>query len=351
MTFEKTYKPSFEVVRLVGELDEFKGAWRSIANISPERLARLRQIATVESAGSSTRIEGSALSDEAVEALLSGLNTYSFRSRDEEEVAGYAEAMELVFNSWHEIPFTENHIKHLHGVLLKHSQKDDRHRGHYKTVPNNVEVRDEHGKTVGIVFNTASPFETPFQMTALVEWTSEALLDRDMHPLFVIAVFVVKFLAVHPFQDGNGRLSRVLTTLLLLKSGYVYVPYSSLESVIEANKEKYYLALRRTQTTLNSDQPDWDSWLLFFLRAMQQQKLRLESKIERERILQGNIPALSIRILEAIREHGSLQSSDIERLTAESRSTIRLRLNELVSSGQLVRHGKSRATWYTLPPK
>lgn len=348
MHFE-TYRPSMEVIRLIGELDEMKGAWRSLADISPERLAKLKRIATIESIGSSTRIEGASLSDQQVEELLSGLHTQSFRSRDEQEVAGYAELMDVIFDNWQSIPFTENHIKQLHGTLLKHSDKDDRHRGNYKTVPNHVEAFDAHGKSLGIVFKTASPFDTPFKMTELIAWTSESLSRKEIHPLLILAAFSVVFLAIHPFQDGNGRLSRALTTLLLLKTGYMYVPYSSLESVIEANKEKYYLALRRTQGTLEKNEPDWEPWVAFFFQAMQKQKAHLEVKLERERILQGELPALAIRILELLRQHGSMQSSDIEKITQESRSTIRLRLNELVDKGHVRRHGKSRATWYTLP--
>ena len=342
------FRPSLSIVRLIGELDEFKGAWRSLSTISPERLAALKKVATIESIGSSTRIEGASLSDQEVEALLSGLKTKSFRSRDEEEVAGYAELMEIIYEHWKEIPLSETYIKQHHGLLLKNSTKDDRHRGNYKTVPNNVDAFDEHGHNIGTVFKTASPFDTPFRMTALVDWTNTTLKDGAIHPLLVIGVFVLEFLAIHPFQDGNGRLSRCLTTLLLLKTGYSYVPYSSLESVIESNKESYYLALRRSQTTLDSDEPKWDDWLGFFLQAMQKQKTRLEEKIKRERILQGELPALSIRILELAREQGSIKSSDVEKLTGESRSTIISRLKELVEQGHLSRNGKGPSTWYTL---
>lgn len=344
----ESYRPPLQIVRLIGELDEFKGSWRSLSRISPERLAALKKIATIESIGSSTRIEGASLTDLEVEALLSGLKSHSFRSRDEEEVAGYAEIMNTIFENWQEIPLTENHIKQLHGVLLKFSQKDESHKGKYKTVPNHVEAFDEYGKSLGIVFQTASPFDTPFKMTELVSSTEANLKHPEIHPLLTIGEFCVRFLAIHPFKDGNGRMSRALTTLLLLKTGYVYVPFSSLESVIEANKEGYYLALRRTQTTLDSESVDRDSWFLFFLKCLQKQKSALNEKIKRERILQGQLPALSIQILELARQHGSLKSSDIERLTQESRSTIRQRLNELVSTGQLSRNGKGPATWYTL---
>ena len=347
MTFEN-YRPSQEVLRLVAQIDEFKGAWRALRNIAPERLTALRRVATIESVGSSTRIEGVKLTKAQVEALLSGLGTHSFASRDEEEVAGYAALMETVFASFEQLPLTENHIKQLHGILLRHSSKDERHRGHYKTLANHVEAFDPEGKSLGIVFETASPFDTPFQMAELVVETREALESGQLHPLLVIAAFVVRFLAIHPLQDGNGRLSRALTTLLLLRSGYSYVPYASLESIIEENKESYYLALRRTQGTLRTDSPDWEPWLLFFVRAIHTQKSRLESKIEREQLLEGDLPELSVRILELARERGRVTSLEIMKLTGEKPTTVRNRLNGLVERGILNRHGKARATWYTL---
>ena len=183
-------------------------------------------------------------SDREVEQLLSNLEIKSFATRDEQEVAGYAELMDLVFPSWQDIPFTENHIKQLHQILLRHSEKDTWHRGNYKTNSNSVAAFDETGAQIGIVFQTASPFDTPRLMTELLTWVNQERETARLHPLLIIALCVVVFLEIHPFQDGNGRLSRVLTTLLLLQTGYAYVPYSSLESVIEHSKDAYYLALR-----------------------------------------------------------------------------------------------------------
>jgi len=337
-----------EILSLIAQIDEFKGAWRALSTQAPERLAALRRVATIESIGSSTRIEGARLSDREVEALLSRLDVQSFRSRDEEEVAGYAEAMERVFISFADIPLTENYIKQLHGMLLHHSSKDERHRGQYKTLPNHVEAFDADGRSLGIVFETATPFDTPRRTQELVEWTQAALADAALHPLLVIGVFTVVFLAIHPFQDGNGRLSRILTTLLLLQAGYGYVPYSSLESVIEANKDGYYLALRRTQRTLAEALPDWEPWLLFFLRALQRQKARLAEKIAGEKLMSAAVPALAQAILDLARDQGRIGISDIIRTTGQHRSTIKLRLGELVRNEQLARHGKGRATWYTL---
>jgi Fic family protein len=342
------YRPSQEVLRLVAQIDEFKGAWRALRNIAPERLTALRRVATIESVGSSTRIEGVKLTNAQIELLLSGLETRSFTSRDEEEVAGYAALIETIFSNWEHLSFTENQIKQLHGILLKHSSKDERHRGYYKTLSNNVEAFGPSGESLGIVFETTSPFDTPFRMAELVSETRESLEAGLVHPLLMIASFVVRFLAIHPFQDGNGRLSRALTTLLLLRSGYSYVPYASLESIVEENKESYYLALRRTQGTLKSDIPDWEPWLIFFVRALHTQKSRLERKIEREQLLEGDLPELSVRILEVARERGRVKSSEILVLTGEKPGTVRNRLNELVGRGLLNRHGKGPATWYTL---
>ncbi len=224
-----------EILSLIARIDEFKGAWRALGTLAPDRLSALRRVATIESIGSSTRIEGSKLTDREVKHLLSNLAIQSFDTRDEQEVAGYAELMDLVFSSWQEIPFNENHIKQLHHILLRHSEKDARHRGQYKTNSNNVAAFDENGTHIGIVFETATPFDTPRLMAELVSWVNDERNKGQLHPLLIIAIFVVVFLEIHPFQDGNGRLSRVLTTLLLIQAGYAYVPYSSLESVIELN--------------------------------------------------------------------------------------------------------------------
>lgn len=341
------FRPDMQILRLVGEIDVFKGLWSALSNISSDQLSALRHVATIESVGSSTRIEGATLSNSEVEALLAGLKPKTFRTGDQQEVAGYAELMETIFANWRSIPLTENHIKQLHGILLKYSHKDERHRGHYKTAANHVEAFGPDGEGLGIIFKTASPFDTPFRMTELIAWTEESFKNQ-IHPLLVIAVFAVVFLAIHPFKDGNGRLSRALTTLLLLKTGYSYVPYSSLESVIEHNKEGYYLALRRTQSTLENDEPDWHSWILFFLQSMQQQKILLEKKMAQEHLLQNDMPALSAQIVKIMRDRGKIKIAEIEKLTGESRSTIKLRLNELIDQNKISRHGRGPATWYTL---
>jgi Fic family protein len=340
---------SQELLALLSEVDEFKGAWRALSTIAPERLNALRHVATVESIGSSTRIEGSKLTDREVERLLGKLEVRRFGTRDEQEVAGYADVMETVFRSWSEISLTENHIKQLHRDLLSYSEKDERHRGDYKTLRNDVGAFDTEGKMIGIIFETATPFDTPHRMTELVAWLNEARELRQLHPLLTVAVFVVVFLAIHPFQDGNGRLSRVLTTLLLLQAGYTYVPYSSLESVIEQNKEAYYLALRQTQGTIRNDTPNWQPWLLFFMRALQQQKRRLAVKVEREKSALATLPELAVKILDYVRDQGRVTTRDMVREFGASPNTLKATFTSLVDKGLLLRHGGGRSTWYGLP--
>lgn len=338
-----------ELLALLSEVDEFKGAWRAFSTIAPERLNALRHVATVESIGSSTRIEGSKLTDREVERLLGSLEIRRFGTRDEQEVAGYADVMETVFRSWADIPLTENYIKQLHRDLLQHSEKDERHRGNYKTLCNDVGAFDAAGKMIGIVFETATPFDTPHRMAELVAWLDEEREVRRLHPLLTVAVFIVVFLEIHPFQDGNGRLSRVLTTLLLLQAGYSYVPYSSLESVIEHSKEAYYLGLRQTQSTIRTDTPNWQPWLLFFMRVLQQQKRRLAVKVEREKIALARLPELAVRILDYARDQGRVTTRDMVREFGASPNTLKATFTSLVDKGLLLRHGGGRSTWYRLP--
>ena len=337
-----------EILSFIARVDEFKGAWRALGTLAPDRLAALRRVATIESVGSSTRIEGSKLSNREVERLLSNLEINAFGTRDEQEVAGYAEVMDQVFASWQDISFSENHIKQLHQMLLRYSEKDTRHRGNYKTHSNSVAAFDENGAQIGIVFQTATPFDTPRLMSELVDCVNQEREAGQLHPLLIIAICIVVFLEIHPFQDGNGRLSRVLTTLLLLQAGYAYVPYSSLESVIEQSKEAYYLALRQTQGTIRTEAPDWQSWLVFFLRSLTEQVALLEKKVEREKIVMATLPELSLQIVEFTREHGRVTMSEVIQLTGASRNTLKQHFRALVEHGTLNQHGSGRGVWYDL---
>lgn len=338
---------SGETLRLISEVDRYQGHWSAIQRLSPEKLSHLRQIATIESVGSSTRIEGSKLSDAEVAEVLGRLQVESFKDRDEQEVAGYAYVMNLVFANHAEIPLTESMLFQLHRDLLRHSSKDERHRGVYKTLPNHVAAFDHEGREIGIVFATTSPFDTPKEMEALLAWHRRVEQEQLLHPLLRIGIFIVKFLAIHPFQDGNGRLSRILTTLLLLRAEYGYVPYASLEAIIEQNKDGYYMALRRTQTTLGDEAPDWDSWLHFFLRSLQRQTTRLQERLASEEMLGDTLSPLATRLARLFETHETLTLSEAaERLSANS-NTLKVKFRELLSHNLIQMKGKGRGTYYT----
>lgn len=339
---------SAEMLNLIAEIDEFKGVWQQIGRITPDRLSALKKIATIESIGSSTRIEGAKLSDRDVEKRLTSINTQSFQNRDEQEVAGYAYVCEKIFDHYNSIQISENYIKQMHMWLLRYSDKDDGHRGNYKKVPIRIEAFVANGRIIGTIFETTSPMETPFQMHDLLKWIANEFEKKVLHPLIIISLFIVIFLAIHPFQDGNGRLARLLTTLLMLKKGYNYIPYSSLESIIEHNKESYYLALQKTQTSWQKGEANWSPWILFFLRCLRSQKIHLEKKISKERILLKELPELQKRILDLIETHGPLSIHDLVTLTKGNRNTIKRSLSVLVKSNYISMLGVGKATRYIL---
>lgn len=342
-----TQLPS-DTVNKIAEIDEFKGRWDALKNIAPDSLSKLQRIATIASIGSSTRIEGSQLSDAQVNELLSNIDRKSFRTRDEQEVAGYADAMELIFESCDEITITENHIRQLHGMLLKHSTKDTRHKGEYKKFPNNVEAFDADGKSVGVIFRTMEPFDTPFCMEKLVEWYQTEIATRNHHPLLVIGAFVVHFLAIHPFQDGNGRLSRILTTLMLLQSGYGYVPYCSLESIVEKNKDQYYLSLRKAQKSFEGKHAGMKDWLSYFLKILIKQKNILQQRIDQDTQLAiGKLSPVATQIIRLVNQQQRTTNSDIVALTSLNRNTVKKHLKELVNKKLITQNGVGKGTWYS----
>ena len=332
-----------EMLSIISNIDEFKGAWNALSR-KPEKLTALKKVATIESIASSNRIEGNTLTDAQVETIFSNIKKYSFTTRDEQEVAGYADLIENIFDNYEVIPFTENYIKQMHQILLSYSNKDERHRGEYKSISNSVAAYDTNGNQIGVIFETASPFETPDKMRKLIQQTRELIEDNALHPLIVIALFVVHFLAIHPFQDGNGRLSRALTTLLLLKCGYTYVPYSSMETIIEENKNTYYKALRNTQKTFKDNQFNYDGWLRFFLLTVQKQKIRLEKKINIAEKNSLNLTAS--KVLSLFEQKNQWTTFEISKELNINLNTIKKTLQELVKLDYLVKNGKTKGSWY-----
>jgi len=330
---------------LLNQIDELKGQWVGGAQLNPQALGRLRRSTLVTSTGASTRIEGAKLSDEDVEKVMRGLSMQKFADRDKQEVKGYYELLENVFAAWEKIPFTESTIKHLHSELLKYVEKDTRHRGEYKKTENRVEMINEAGDSVGVLFDTTPAYLTPKEMQELVEWTQEALQSRRSHPLLIIGNFLVEFLQIHPFQDGNGRLSRVLTSLMMLQAGYSYMPYVSHEKLIEDNKADYYVALRRSQKTFRTRYEKVTPWLEFFfnvLLAQTKEAIALLSRENIERILSPK----QLAVWKYLEKSPEATPQEISKATKVSRPTVSQALTVLVRLKKVERVGQGRTTRY-----
>jgi Fic family protein len=273
LTTRLSLKPEVieEVFSIISEIDAVKNSWKIAGKLLPQTIERLTHSVIVTSTGASNRIEGNKLTDIQVEELYRNLRIRKFKTRDEQEVAGYLEMLELVFDSYTDIPLKESTVLQLHRDMLKYSNKDERHRGQYKFGPNRVEAKDQSGKVVGIIFDPTPPHLTPKEMQELMAWYEEAKTRKFKHPLLLIANFVFEYLAIHPFQDGNGRTSRLLTNLMLLQSGYEFVSVVSHERVIEARKADYYIALNKAQSSWKSKKEDVSVWILYFLNILREQ--------------------------------------------------------------------------------
>ncbi len=255
------------ILQLIAHIDGFKGKWNIAEKQKNRYLKELRKIAAIESIGSSTRIEGATLTDKEVQDLLKDIKITKLKSRDEQEVIGYYEVLELIYDNYPSIKLSENYIKQLHQILLKYSHKDERHRGSYKSLSNKVVATYPTGEQ-RIVFATSKPVLTAGEMQELIEWTNNQLELKIIHQLIVIGSFIYDFLSIHPFQDGNGRLSRLLTTLCLLQNDYTFIQYISFESHIEQNKKTYYEALMNGQKNRGTDLERIGLWLIFFLESL-----------------------------------------------------------------------------------
>ena len=224
-------------------------------------------------------------------------------------------------------------------------EKDVLHRGEYKRKENTVAIVDKAGKPMEILFETTKAYLTPKEMSELVDWTKSALKQEEYHPLLVIANFLVEFLNIHPFEDGNGRLSRILTNLLLLKFGYAYVPYVSQEKLIEDNKPEYYLALRKSQKTLRTKQADISPWINFFLDILLKQ-----SQMAIQLLTQTNIETiLSPQQLLAwnyIKEVEETNPKEISVKMGIPRPTVNQVINKLLELKMIERIGQGSATRY-----
>jgi Fic family protein len=333
------------IISTIAKIDELKGHWISGARLSPQVLGRLKRSVLITSTGASTRIEGARLTDADIEKLIRGINIQKFTNRDKQEVKGYYELLENVFNSWKDLKFNESLIKHFHKELLKYVEKDKSHRGEYKTRENKVHMVGKDGQSIGILFDTTSTYLTPSKMKDLIEWTQKSLKKDKYHPLLVVGNFLVEFLKIHPFSDGNGRLSRILTNLLLLQAGYLYMPYISHEKLIEDNKPDYYIALRAGQKTFGSKKENIITWLDFFLKVTLKQShmaVKLLSKENIEKLLSEK----QLVVWQYIGREKETSTGSIVKSTNIVRPTVKQALETLLKLKKIERIGLGRSSRY-----
>ena len=342
------FKTNQQIINLIGNIDSFKGKWNIVEKKENNYLKELRKIATIESIGSSTRIEGAQLTNAEIKELLENMKITKLTTRDQQEVAGYYDVLEIIFESYADIKISKNYIQQLHQRLLKYCTKDDRHRGIYKNLSNKVVANSPDG-TQKVIFNTTEPHLVESEMNELIDWTNHQLEINEIHPLVIIAMFIYEFLSIHPFQDGNGRLSRLLTNLLLLKSDYQFIQYVSFENLIEQKKKTYYEALMDGQKDRYSDSERINAWVLFFLDSMFALIQRLEKKYEVFKTKGGYLNDRQKRIKEFIEKNQPIKLNDL--VLAMSDITIHTLKKDLqyMKTEQIIASiGKNKGTIYSI---
>lgn len=343
---------SAEIYGLIAKIDAIKGQWQIEKKLSPQLISRLKTSVLITSAGASTRIEGSKLSDSEVKELYEKMKIKKFKTRDEQEVAGYLEVLKKIFDSYSldnsknkSLVFSESLIKNFHQEILKYSEKDERHKGVYKFGPNRVEAVDAQGKIIGIIFDPTSPHLVAKEMLELAEWTIENLKNVEKNKLLIIANFIFEFLAIHPFQDGNGRTSRVLTNYLLLESGYNFIPYISHESLVENQKVEYYLALNQSQKTWKKKKENILSWILFFLNTVLKQG-ELSIKLLNKENIEDFLSEKQLQVWQFALSATTFQRRDVIKSTKLGARTIEESIKKLLRMNKLKKSGEGKATRY-----
>jgi Fic family protein len=352
MSKKMTHKLEFsgssyrKIMQQLSIIDSFKGNWKAIENQQSKHLKELRKIATIESIGSSTRIEGSTLTNKEVEKLLKTVKITNLKTRDEQEVLGYYKTLQVILENYTEIKLSERYIHQLHGLLLKFSGKDQHHKGKYKTLSNQVVANYPDG-TKKTIFKTSDPSLTATEMQEAIEWTNDCFKRKNSHPVIIIATFIYEFLSIHPYQDGNGRLSRLLTTLLMMQQEYEFIQYVSFENIIEAKKKEYYRTLMEGQKNRGNKDEKIDKWILFFLDCMISMIERLEAKYQTYNKLSKELNQRQKKILQYVKKQKKVQISEVENMFKDfSRNTLKKDLAYFVNEGLLIKTGLKKGVKY-----
>jgi Fic family protein len=329
----------WNTLRLLSELDKFDSQWERISKIEGSSLQQLKSLATIQSIGSSTRIEGATLSDKKVKTLLDNLDITELEDRDSQEVVGYYNVLDVIIDSFQTIEISETSIKNLHNILLKFSEKDHWHKGQYKQHSNAVQATYPDGSTQ-IIFKTTPPgVATEEAMRTLIDWHQRV---QDVHPLVVVSAFVYEFLSIHPFQDGNGRLSRLLTSLLLLQKGIDWIQFISFEHEIEHRKKEYYQALRNCQVQRPNE--SITEWVVFFISALHNMMRKLEKKLS---VSGTGLDTKEKEVYQYINANASCKSGEISEKLQIPKPTLKRILNRLLDKELITRLGKGAGVHYT----
>jgi len=345
------FKTNQQILKLISFIDSFKGKWNIVEQRENLYLKELRKIATIESIGSSTRIEGAQLTNEEIKQLLENMAITKLETRDQQEVIGYYDVLEIIYESYSELPISKSYIQQLHQRLLKYSTKDDRHRGNYKNLSNKVVANYPDG-TQKLIFNTTEPHLVESEMMDLIDWTNKQFELKEIHPLVIIGLFIYEFLSIHPFQDGNGRLSRLLTNLLLLKFDYQFIQYVSFENLIEQKKKIYYEALMDGQKDRYSDIEQINSWIIFFLSSLEILIQRLEQKYDVFKSKGGYLNERQKKIKTFIEKNQPIKISDLTKeFTEITIHTLKKDLQYLKTEQIINSIGKNKGTIYMIKEK
>ncbi len=342
------FQTNQQLLKLISQIDLYKGKWNSIEKQENIYLKELRRIATVESIGSSTRIEGGTLTDKEIKDLLNNIKITQLNTRDEQEVMGYYDTLELIFENYEDIQLTENYTKQLHQSLLRYSDKDVRHRGQYKSLSNKVVANYPNG-TQRVIFNTTDVHLVDSEMHDLIFWTNQQLENEEIHALVIIAHFIYEFLSIHPFQDGNGRLSRLLTTLLLLQNEYFFIQYISFENIIETTKKQYYEALMEGQKNRGTERESIARWLLYFLEKLLNLTQKLDAKYDVFKSKGGYLNERQKQIKAYLQKHQPLKLADIDNAFVDiNRNTLKKDLLYMRKEQIIKMVGKGKGVVYLL---
>ncbi len=335
-----------QIMKQLSVIDRFKGNWEAIELKHSKHLKELKKIATIESIGSSTRIEGATLTDAEVEKLLKSVKITKLTTREQQEVVGYYDTLQIILDNYKDIELSERYIHQLHGILLKHSGKDQSHKGKYKKLSNQVVANYPDG-TQRVIFKTTEPALTAKEIEELLLWTNERFEKEDMHPVLIVSAFIYEFLSIHPYQDGNGRLSRLLTTLLLMQQGYEFTQYVSFEHIIEEKKDDYYRALMEGQKNRYKKTEKIDKWMLFFMDCLTTLIMRLEAKYDQYSTLRKDVNERQQDILSLIKKKKKVQMSEVEEaFKNHSRNTLKKDLTYLTNEGLIFKTGTLKGTRY-----